>query len=280
MKFSALFLLLFCWSLSLQAQNPSTIINDMRAKIKRINKSAFVLHSKERFGSKYVYKKMKFRMQESPKKVYMKDLDKGVELLYVDGWNNNKGYINPNGFPWMNVSLSIYNSQVVAENHHTIDDAGMGFVVELLNGFEGTVAKAGKTKSSLYTYKGEVTWNGKRCHKIEIIPPVTFKYRYYTTKRDQKLMDLSRRLVASDYLIKKKNNLSYTRTIRKGTKLLVPTAYAKRVTVYIDKQSKLPVVQLLYDDKGLLEKYEYKSITTYPKFDSKEFTTECKNYGF
>jgi outer membrane lipoprotein-sorting protein len=95
-----------------------------------------------------------------------------------------------------------------------------------------------------------------------------------------KLMNLSRKIVASDFLIKEKNNLSYNRTIKKGTKLQVPTAYAKKVVVYIDTKTFLPVCQMLFDDKGLLEKYEYKKISTYPKFSSSEFTTECSHYGF
>jgi outer membrane lipoprotein-sorting protein len=263
-----------------KAQDPVVIIDQMRAKIKTIQKYSFELHTKERFGSDYVTKKLKFNMQESPKKVYMKDMVEGIELLYVKGWNSNKAYINPNGFPWVNVSLSIYDSRVIAENHHTINDLGLGFVPILLNGFESTVKKAGKSRSSLYTYLGEVTWNGKACHKIQMLPPSTFKYVPYTTDRDQKLMELSRRVVASDYLIKEKNGLTYTRTIKKGTKLMVPSAYAKKVIVYIEKSTKLPLVQILYDDKGLFEKFEYKNVNLYPKFSSTEWTTDCPSYGF
>lgn len=274
------FLLCFCFLTSITAQNSVDIIDKMYAAIKKMNKSSFELHSKERFGDKYVYKKMKFHIQESPRKVYMKDLDKGVELLYVAGWNNNKGYINPNGFPWVNVSLSIYDSKVVAENHHTVDDAGFGFVNILLDGFESTGKAAGKARSSLYVYKGEVTYEGKACYKLYLYPPTEFKYVSYTTDRDQTLMQLSRRIVASDFLIKEKNKLSYGRTIKKGTRLTVPSNYAKKVIVYIDKKNYMPIVQMLYDEQGLFEKFEYKKVATYPKFQSNEFTTDCSTYGF
>lgn len=281
MKSFTLFLFfLFCIVDTTIAQDPVAIIGKMRSAINKINKSSFELHSKERFGDKYVYKKMKFHIQESPKKIYMKDMDKGVELLYVKGWNNDKGYINPSGFPWINISLSIYDSKVVAENHHTIDDAGLGFVNILLDGFESTVAKAGKEKSDLYTYKGEVTYDGRTCYKIYLVPPTDFKYITYTTKKDQNLMQLSRQIVASDFLMKEKNRLSYSRTIKKGTQLMVPNAYAKKVIVYIDKQTHIPLVQMLYDEKGLLEKYEYKNVSLSPNFASNEFTTSCSSYGF
>lgn len=261
-------------------QNAVDIIDKMKAEIKKLNKVSFEMHSKERFGSKYVHKKMQFNIQESPRKVYMKDLDKGVELLYVSGWNNNKGYINPNGFPWVNVSLNIYDSKVVAENHHTVDDAGFGFVNILLAGFERSVEAAGKNRSTLYTYKGGYTYDGQSCYKIEIAPPVAFKYIEYTTTKDMNLMQLSRLIVASDYLIKVKNGLSYTRTIKAGTKLIVPNAYASKVEVYITKDTYMPIYQILYDDQGLFEQFEYKKVVISPSFDSKEFTTECSNYGF
>ena len=211
----------------------------------------------------------------------MKDQETGVEMLYVKGWNNNKAYINPNGFPWVNVSLSIYDSRMISENHHTVHDAGLGFVNILLEGFESTVIKAGKDRSTLYTYGGTVEFDGRPCHKIYLTPPKAFQYISYTTDRDQSLVQLSRRIVASDYLIKERNKgVAYHRTIRKGTTLQVPNAYAKKVIVYIDKATYMPVVQMLYDERGLFEKFEYTNIERSPNFPSDEFTTKSSNYGF
>ncbi|MGH1337969.1 MAG: DUF1571 domain-containing protein [Aureispira sp.] len=279
--FFCLFSLLLATSPTLSAQDPVAIMAKMKAALQRMNQSTFDLQSKERFGSTYATKNLRFRIQENPRRVYMKDLDTGVEMLYVVGWNGNKAYINPNGFPWVNVSLSIYDSKVVAENHHTVKDAGLGFVALLLSGFESTVRKAGMAIDKLYTYKGEVIFDGRPCHRIYMIPPTGFEYVSYTTDRDQNLVQLSRRIVASDYLIQEKNSkVSYARRIKKGTTLSVPSAYASKVIVYIDKQTYMPVVQMLYDERGLFEKYEYRNINRRPDFDSKEFTTDCDKYGF
>lgn len=279
--FVFLFSSILLTSSTLLAQDPVAIMAKMKAAIKSMNQSTFDLQSKERFGSDYVTKNLHFRVQESPRRVYMKDKDTGVEMLYASGWNNNKAYINPNGFPWVNVSLSIYDSRVVAENHHTVKDAGLGFVSLLLSGFESTVEKAGISIDKLYTYKGEVIFDGRPCHRIYMIPPSGFKYVSYTTDRDQNLVQLSRRIVASDYLMKEKNSkLSYARKIKKGTTLSVPSAYASKVIVYIDKQTYMPVVQMLYDERGLFEKYEYTNINRRPNFGSDEFTTDCSKYGF
>lgn len=279
--FFCLFGLLLATHTTLSAQDPVAIMAKMKAAIRNMNQSTFDLKSKERFGSTYMTKNLQFRVQESPRRVYMKDLDTGVEMLYASGWNNNKAYINPNGFPWVNVSLSIYDSKVVAENHHTVKDAGLGFVNVLLSGFENTVKKSGKSLNDLYTYKGEVMFNGRPCHRIYMIPPSGFQYVSYTTDRDQNLVQLSRRIVASDYLIKEKNSkVSYGRKIKQGTTLSVPSAYASKVVVYIDKETYMPVVQMLYDERGLFEKYEYTNINAKPNFGSDEFTTDCAKYGF
>ncbi len=279
MKFILASIVLFL-SFQVKAQDPVVIIDQMKASIKKIKTYSFELHSRERFGSKFITKKLLFHMQESPKKVYMKDMDKGIELLYVKGWNSNNAYINPNGMPWINVSLSIYDNKVISENHHTINDLGLSFVPVLLEGFEKTIEASGKTRNDIYTYLGETVWNGKACYKIQLVSPTEFKYISYTTDRDQKLMELSRRIVASDYLIKEKNRVNYTRTIKKGTTLTVPSAYAAKVIVYIEKSTKLPLVQTLYDDKGFFEKFEYKNVNLSPNFGSKEWTTDCLDYGF
>lgn len=279
--FVCLFSFVLLTSTTLLAQDPVAIMAKMKAAIRSMNQSTFDLKSKERFGSEYVTKNLHFRVQENPRRVYMKDKDTGVEMLYAVGWNNNKAYINPNGFPWVNVSLSIYDTRVVAENHHTVKDAGLGFVNVLLSGFESTVEKAGISIDKLYTYKGEVMFDGRPCHRIYMIPPSGFKYISYTTDSDQNLLQLSRKIVASDYLIKERNSkISYSRKIKKGTTLTVPSAYASKVIVYIDKQTYMPVVQMLYDERGLFEKYEYTNINRRPNFGSDEFTTDCSKYDF
>jgi outer membrane lipoprotein-sorting protein len=42
----------------------------------------------------------------------------------------------------------------------------------------------------------------------------------------------------------------------------------------------LPLKQLIYDSKGLYEKYEMKSFMLNPPFSDAEFTPEYKDYKF
>jgi len=50
--------------------------------------------------------------------------------------------------------------------------------------------------------------------------------------------------------------------------------------LYIDKTNYLPVVQIIYDDKGLFGQYEYNSLIVNPVFAPDEFTSKFKDYKF
>ncbi|MBK8368725.1 MAG: hypothetical protein IPL10_15325 [Bacteroidetes bacterium] len=43
------------------------------------------------------------KLNRKPRKIYL--YIKGIELLWVAGWNNNKAYVKPNSFPYVNLSL-------------------------------------------------------------------------------------------------------------------------------------------------------------------------------
>jgi hypothetical protein len=264
----------------LKAQDATSVIQKMRTAIAEINAYEFELHTKERWGNKYVKKKMYFKVVEEPKKIYMKDLDKGVELLYKKGWNSNKAFINPNGFPWVNVSLSLFDNNVLEDSHHSLYDLGFKFVNVLLDGFERSIKKNNSSPERVYKYKGLVKWGSVLCHKLEVEPPVVFKIIDYTITEETTLFELARKLNVSAFVIKEKNKLSYKSKIKRGTILKVPSAFAKKVVVYIDAKTYLPITQITYDDKNIFEQMEYKNISLQPNFKAEEFTTDYKEYGF
>jgi outer membrane lipoprotein-sorting protein len=65
-----------------------------------------------------------------------------------------------------------------------------------------------------------------------------------------------------------------------GKTLKVPSSYAKKSVLYIQKDTKIPVYQEMSDDKGLFEKYEYRDVVVNPKFADDEFTTSFSDYRF
>jgi len=50
--------------------------------------------------------------------------------------------------------------------------------------------------------------------------------------------------------------------------------------ILINKNSLLPVYMEIYDDKGLLEQYQFLEINTNPGFTEIDFSEKNEKYGF
>ncbi len=269
-----------CLQTRVQAQSVSVrmILDKMYAAFGSAKHYAYQMYSKERFGDKYFERDMYFKIHDSPRKIYGKDEKDGVELLYVKGWNDDKVFINPNGFPWTNVSFSIYNSRVREDNHHLLTTAGFAFTGKLLKETEAKIVKGGRKIEEFFTYTGDVKFEGHDCYKLNM-EHKDFKFIDYKVPADIELEKLCLDLGIPEYLTKERNNLPYGK-VRAGTVLQIPSSYAKQVVFYVDKKLFLPRVQLLYDDKGLYEKYEYRNIKVNFTPAPNEWTPECEAYGF
>ena len=69
-------------------------------------------------------------------------------------------------------------------------------------------------------------------------------------------------------------------SVKAGQVIKVPITYAKRIVVYIDKLTYLPIYQELYDTKGLMATYEYHNLVVNPVIAPEEFTKGYKDYGY
>lgn len=263
---------------ALVAQDAKSLLQKMYAAVGQVSQSSYTLYSKERFGDKHIEKNMLFHVQEKPNKVYMKDLDSGVEMLYVKGWNGDKAFINPNGFPWVNVSLKITDPRVVKESHHLVTAAGINFTPQLIRNTEENLKKEGKKLEDVMHYKGEVTRNGKTYYHLALINP-DFKYISHTVQQDEELENLCFRMCAPTFSVMLANKTPRG-VVPKGKVLSMPNSYGKEVHLFLDKNTYLPTVQAIYDDKGLYEYYEFRDMKTNPKFHADEFSSECSCYGF
>jgi outer membrane lipoprotein-sorting protein len=273
------FFLLCTQAYALAQMDTRTLLNKMYAAIDGAKQYSYEMHSKERFGKKYLEKKMHFRINENPKKIYMKDLESGVELLYAQGWNENKAYINPNGFPWTNVSFSIYNSRVRQDNHHIVTRAGFAFTGQLFRLIEAEIKKQGGDFNKIFSYKGETDWNGRKCYRL-YIENKDYQIVNHTVDKAESLEAFALRKGVPEFKVMELNNLGYGASLKVGQSIKIPNSYAKEVILLIDKENFLPIVQMLYDENDLYEKYEYHKLNLRPNFSSTEFTTQCASYGF
>ncbi len=278
MKKTILSLLFVAAYICLQAQTARSVVGNMLTAIDNANTLTFTMVTKERFGKTYENAKMDIRMQVEPHRVYMKQYypNEGVEILWKKGENNGKALVNPNGFPYINVSLSPYGSRMRKGNHHVLTDTGFKHLAGII---KHGVEAAGEQFEQHFILDGTVNKGGKTCYKLIMTMP-DFTYESYTLRKDEYLVDIARRKYISEHMIAEVNDISLYDKVRAGTTLKVPNFYAKKTVFYIDQTTMFPVTQEIYDDKGLYEEYIFSNLVLNPTFSSNEFTEDCKLYGF
>ncbi len=277
MKKIILLLSIFLCCVQIQAQTAREVLENMLTAIDEIQTSSFTLTMKERINGKMLDTKSDIRIREEPLSIYMKQYypNEGIEILWMEGQNSEKVLINPNGFPYINISLSPYNSRMRKDNHHSMLTAGFKPPADILR---HSIHKAIGSNPSDEDYNAylsleESTTLGRDCYKVTLQQD-DFQYEKYTLPKDMYLRNIAKKNRLSEHMIMEINGITHYSKVRAGTTILLPNYYAKTTTLYIDKYLMLPIKQEIYDDKGLYEVYEFTNIVINPQFAAKEFTLD------
>jgi len=262
-----------------KSQSAYDLCQQMLTSCRKIKTLTFTLLRKERVENEWPEDKSDFKLNCKPHKVYFKQdyPREGLELLFIDGANDNKALINTNGFPWVNVNLSPFGGQLRENQHHTLYEVGYKSVINIL-GF--LWEKYESQAKSMVNLEGSVMWDGHDCYKIKMKNP-NFKYINYTVKEGEDLNKIAKDLYLSEHMIMEKNSgVDYYDDVNAGQTITIPNDYATGMDIYLDKKRMIPLMIKVYDDQGLYEVYEYYSVTVNPPLSSEEFTSGYKDYGF
>ena len=267
----------------MHAQAPSqarVIMDEMLKSMSRVITASARVTRLERIDGTMVSGEMKFKGQFSPHfKAYVYNIlpDEGAEVLYSKGWNNDNAYVHPNKFPWVNVSLDPEGGTMTSGQHHTIMCLGFAYTESILR---YNLAKYAKEFDEHVKYDGTKTWYGKTCHVLKITYN-DYKFVNYTVLPGENLFDIDSKLkVPAAKIIEINPTVKSFDGVKAGQVIKVPSVYAKETIMLIDQANMLPVVQIVHDEKGLFEKYEYHDLKVNPRFSTSEFTTEFPDYGF
>lgn len=252
------------------------IIYKMVKSIEDVDRLKYSLKITERGKKGYNHYESSVKLNRKPRKIYL--YIKGIELLWISGWNHNKAYVKPNSFPFMNLSLDPLGFLMRQDQHHTLNEMGFdyfGSVVEYM------ALKVNDKFDHYFKLEGEERYNNRPCYKV-IIDNKDFGYENYTVGNNESITTIARKLHISEYMILEVNPKlnDYFDILKKGQVLKVPNAYAKHVTLYIDQLYFLPIGVKIFDDKSLYEQYDYHYLQVNPKIDDAEFTKEYKDYKF
>ncbi len=252
------------------------VVFKMVKSIQDLERLKYSLKIVERGKKGYNHYESSVKLNRTPRKIYL--YIKGIELLWVAGWNNNKAYVKPNSFPYVNLSLDPLGYLMRQDQHHTLNEMGVDYFGSVI---EYIALKYGDKFSDYVTLVGEERINNRPCYKI-IIDNKDFGYETYTVGENESITSIARKLHISEYMILEVNPKlnDYFDILKKGQKLKVPNAYAKHVTLYIDQLYFLPISIKILDDKGLFEQYDYHFLQVNPKIEDAEFTKDYKDYKF
>ena len=256
-----------------------SIVKRMFEKSLTINSLTYTITKRERISGTLIKQISFIKMEKAPFKVYMKQQypKDGMEVLYVQGANNNKALINPNGFPWVNLKLNPVAGVMRNNQHHTIFQSGFDHVISIL---EFLCNKYQSEVEDMVINKGTIILDDKECYAIAFTNPY-FKYVDYTVSQGETVDDIARKYKISAHMILENNpDVDDYEDVVAHQKIKIPNDYSPKMLLYIDKKELVPVKMDIYDNQGLYEQYHYSQITINPVLSPEEFSKDYKNYNF
>lgn len=262
------------------AQNNGVqLIDKMLLANKQIKTVQLNAEISERINGKMVDKTGLFKLQLKPQNIYFRQkiYFTEVEGLYREGANNGKAELVTRSFPKIKMNLDPTEKKMREDNHHTIFEAGFGYFMNTIEQFKN---KYPKEFPSMVTLKPDERVGNKMCKVVEI-NNTKFRYTYYIPSSGETLRSIGFKLNVSDYMILELNpSCKDFGAVKAGQKLLVPSDYARRMVLYIDPKTSLPIRFDIYDNKGLYAHYVYSNVQVNPTFAVNEFSTSNPNYKF
>jgi hypothetical protein len=281
MKNFILFFLLFpAVNVYSQSSSITEIIRRMNKANSAVHTAKFTMFGEERLrNGKLMVSERLVKLRLNPKQVYFYSVmpNPGMEVLWKQGWQENKMMISPGSFPYVTFNLKYNSSLARKDSHHSIADMGFEYVIGLINYY---VSTHGDKIFDYVRIVDTVQWDNHSCVHISLNFP-GFKMVSYTVVPGENVADISRKLHVNDYMILMMNpSVDDFDDVKAGQIINVPNFYAKRIEFFIDQKSWLPVRQFIYDSTGLYEHYEFRSLLINPNLDPGEFLSTYKDYKF
>lgn len=241
------------WSFIVHAENPTIdvkkILYSFCDSLQTVKTATYKVENTERIGDKYlsgsqliVYQKYPFQC-----KIEFVYPNTGSQVAYNS--KNKDAVYSPIGFPFFDMSLDPLGSLMRRNNHHTVHEVGFDYII--------SIVKASLTDNF---NKFELVQETNTTYIVEVTNP-NFHYHNYTVKKGETIRTIAFERNLNEFLILERNdNVDFYDDIDEGDVIEIPTSYAKKVKLIIDKKDLMLKDILAYDEKGLFEEYHYSSM--------------------
>jgi hypothetical protein len=239
-------------------EQTNNLVNNILIATKKINDISYKISNCERINGELKCGSQNIIMQKKPFKCRITFLTpkKGDQVLYNE-YNSKEALYIPIGFPYIDLSLDPFGSIMREDNHHTIFELGYSFFSDLIE----------------YNYRlkpKSFSVEDVNSHTIKLTSQISeFRYVKYISIKNESVRDLAQRKMVSEHHIYEKNNEK--RVLKKGETIYIPTNYYKKIEIEVSKINHLPNKIIVFDDKGVFEKYTFYRINLSPEIDSKTF---------
>ncbi|OQA10856.1 MAG: hypothetical protein BWY67_01075 [Bacteroidetes bacterium ADurb.Bin397] len=282
MKVKLLFLFLFLHPLLSSAQGTTeavSVYNKMMTAMQQVHSSSFILETEERIFGETKHARYIVKLQVHPYQVYAYSItpNPGAEALYIEGKTTGKILINPNKFPFINLSLSP-NSMLLRKNHqYTMLQMGFSYVHELLAAYHKI---EGPDFVKRLKDGGDINFQNRNYHVLEINNP-EYAIINYKVLKGETVTSIAKKLHINDHIILELNpSIGDYSDVDANEIIKVPSSFAKKIVLYVDQKTFLPYVQITYDDKGLYGRVIMSSFVLNPAFGPLDFSRNNPKYHF
>jgi outer membrane lipoprotein-sorting protein len=167
-------------SLGQDQANPELWIKQAEAVLASTESYTAIFHKLEWVKGRYKERETIYLKFKKPFKVYMKwigEPGKGREILYVDGWNDNRIRVRECGVRGLiTLNLNPHGQLAMGGSRHPITDAGLGHLLKL---FGDNLQRGLRSGQLEYRIDKEGTVYGRTTQPTELIFPRDPRNGYY-----------------------------------------------------------------------------------------------------
>ncbi len=242
--------------------SPGALLDSMERAGRELRSYTTVLVKQEWIGDG-LGSEERFEVAWEPGRVRLLKLDepaKGREIAWAAGEHGGRLRVDPNGFPWIPLTLDPYGSVALRETRHPVPESSIPFLVGLVVRNVRAAAERGEGGSRVL---GAETLFGRPVWRLEAWGPAIV--REDTIGPGERLWDVARRAGHPVSPILQANFERGWRTGndgRPGDLVRVPLYDATRIDLWIDRETHIPLKVLIYDLEGrLFERFEHREGT-------------------
>ncbi len=251
-------------ALGIFAQSPTlqTVISKLENSLNQRPHYQFDFSSRERFPDGYSEGSGTVQLYSDPLLIKMRQTAplSDTEITYEPSKHNGKLLVKPKGMP-KGILLSPNAPKIRKHSHHSILDIGFQTTLDFIKRANE------KYDKQAISIRPATTLDGKHCILLSIKLTDVAKTKQITLEESTSLYSLAKQYDISEYKIIELNGLKSNKKVQAGTTLTLPLHYAHTIELYLDKTSYLPITQIIYDELGLLEQYDYRNIKKLKKID-------------